>query len=183
MKTTSIKGSLIVNYFKGRLLASRLSRTRPFIAKLLTPAFLLLLIFTVPAYGEQNGTGAASDEETASLSEQLAGIEDKVNPAAWNIRGGCVPLKRIKRIQFLDDQTALMSMRNRNPDRKKIILKLRRECPGIKRNGYIHRTAGLRLCAGFDRFVVMGSSGYACRIESLEPYVSIEEPKPDRDLD
>ena len=154
----------------------------------LSVRFLLLLfiamsLLTSSVYAEQGETKKAVANEAGSLADQARSIDEDINPAAWNIRNGCVTLKRIKRIKFLDDQTALMSMRNRNPDRKKIILKLRRECPGIKRNGYIHQTTGLRLCAGFDRFVVMGSSGYSCRIASLEPYINIEEPKLDSDLD
>jgi hypothetical protein len=147
------------------------------------PVLLVMSVFAGSVYGEQVDTKKAGVPKVNSLTDQLKSIDDDVNPAAWNIRNGCVTLKRIKRIKFIDDQTALMSMRNRNPDRKKIILKLRRECPGIKRNGYIHQTNGLRLCAGFDRFVVMGSSGYTCRIASLEPYVNIEELKLDSDLD
>ena len=145
--------------------------------------FVTISLFVRPAYSENSDQGQANSAQIVSLTDQLRAIEDEVNPAAWNIRNGCVTLSRIKRIKFLDDQTAVMSIRNRNPDRKKIILKLRRQCPGIKRNGYIHQTNGLRLCAGFDRFVVMGSSGYSCRIASLEPYISIEEPALDRDLD
>lgn len=145
--------------------------------------FVTISLFISPAYSEQTDQNKSNSAKVSSLTDQLKTIEDEVNPAAWNIRNGCVTLNRIKRIKFLDDQTALMSMRNRNPDRKKIILKLRRECPGIKRNGYIHQTNGLRLCVGFDRFVVMGSSGYSCRIASLEPYINIEEPKLESDLD
>ena len=150
-------------------------------------AFVAPLLFTSPAIGDQVDakevdTIEVDTIEVASLTDQLKAIEDEVNPAAWNIRNGCVTLKRIKRIKFLDDQTALLSMRSRHPDKKKIILKLRRQCPGIKRSGYVHKSSGFKLCAGFDRFSVLGS-GFSCRIESLEPYVSIEEPKPAIDLD
>ena len=65
------------------------------------------------SYGEQVDVNKASAPQVASLTDQLKAIEDEVNPAAWNIRGGCVTLSRVKRIKFLDDQTALMSMRNR----------------------------------------------------------------------
>jgi hypothetical protein len=140
---------------------------------ILATLFLPTLLLTSPTYGEQIDSNKSSSQKASSLVDQLSSIEAEVDPVAWN---GCVTLRRVKRIKFLDDQTALMSMRNRNPDRKKIILKLRRQCPGIKRNGYIHRASGQRLCVGFDRFIVMGSSGYSCRVESLEPYIDIEEP-------
>ena len=165
----------------------KITRFTVAVLAVLKAVILAAAVLASPSYGEQVVASKANTPEVASLTDQLKAIEDEVNPTAWNIRGGCVTLSRVKRIKFLDDQTALLSVRNRNPDRKKIILKLRRECPGIKRNGYIHQTAGRRLCAGFDRFIVMGSSGYSCRIESLEPYVNIEEPqldgKPDTSLD
>jgi len=145
--------------------------------------FITTAVLSSHTSGEQVDAEKSTAAKVASLSDQLKTIEDDINPAAWNIRNGCVTLRRIKRIKFLDDQTALMSMRSRNPDKRQIILKLRRECPGIRRNGYIHQTSGLRLCAGFDRFTVMGSSGYSCRIESLEPYINIEEPKPETSLE
>lgn len=176
-----VEGSIISSDKDSRHLCIREIKMK--ITCILKAAILTAVVLASISYGEQVDVNKASAPQVASLTDQLKAIEDEVNPAAWNIRGGCVTLNRVKRIKFLDDQTALMSMRNRNPDRKKIILKLRRECPGIKRNGYIHRTSGLRLCAGFDRFVVMGSSGYSCRIESLEPYVNIEEPKLGEKLD
>jgi len=179
-----VEGSIISTVKDSRHLCIReiKMKTTKFIVSILA-VVVTITLFLSPVYSEQLDQSKASEPEVLSLTEQLKNIEDEVNPAAWNIRNDCVTLSRIKRIKFLDDQTALMSMRNRNPDRKKIILKLRRECPGIKRNGYIHQTNGLRLCAGFDRFVVMGSSGYSCRIASLEPYISIEEPASDRGLD
>ncbi len=143
---------------------------------ILAAVILLTVLLASPTYGEQVEINEPNNLAVGRLLDKLSEIETEVDPAAWNIRNGCVTLRRVKRIKFLDDQTALMSMRNRNPDRKKIILKLRRECPGIKRNGYIHRASGHRLCVGFDRFIVMGSSGYSCRVESLEPYIDIEEP-------
>ena len=146
--------------------------------------FTMVSLFASPVYSDQVNEKAAATESSnnQSLTDQIKSIDEQVNPAAWNIRNGCVVLKRIKRIKFVDDQTALMSMRGKNKGRNKIVLKLRRECPGIKRNGYVHRTSGLRLCAGFDRFSVMGSS-FSCRIESLEPYVNIEEPQGKISLD
>ena len=153
------------------------------ITAILNIVFLTAALLASSSFGEQIEASKASTSQVASLTDQLKSIEDDVNPAAWNIRNGCVTLRRIKRIKFLDDQTALLSMRSRNPDKRQIILKLRHECPGIRRNGYIHQTSGMRLCAGFDRFTVMGSSGYSCRVESIEPYINIEEPKLEAGLD
>jgi hypothetical protein len=113
-----------------------------------------------------------------SLADQAKGIEDSIDVSDWKIRNGCVMLRRIKRIRFVDDQTALLSMRGK----KQIVLRLQRNCPGIKNTGFMHRTVGSRLCSGFDRFTVMGT-GYSCRVESLEPYIEIEELPRDQNLD
>jgi hypothetical protein len=86
------------------------------------PVLLAMSVFAGSAYSEQVETKKSVAPQDSSLTDQLISIDKDVNPAAWNIRNGCVTLKRVKRIKFLDDQTALMSMRNRNPDRKKIIL-------------------------------------------------------------
>lgn len=139
--------------------------------------FIALLVFSGSVYSEEDeNKKGANSSDSLSLAEQVKNIDVQVDPAAWNIRNGCVVLRRIKRIKFVDDQTALMSMHGKNQGRNKIILRLRRECPGIRNNGFVHRTTGLRLCAGFDRFSTMGS-GFSCRVESLEPYIDIEEPQ------
>jgi hypothetical protein len=62
-----------------------------------------------------------------SLADQAKGIEDSIDVSDWKIRNGCVMLRRIKRIRFVDDQTALLSMRGK----KQIVLRLQRNCPGI----------------------------------------------------
>ena len=76
-----------------------------------------------------------------SLADQAKGIEDSIYVSDWKIRNGCVML------------TALLSM----PGKKQIVLRLQRNCPGIKNTGFMHRTVGSRLCSGFDRFTVMGT--------------------------
>ena len=151
-------------------------RTSKFTGRV-TVFFVLFFLFASPGFSDQEKNKKISGAiDNPSLADQVKNINTEVDPAAWNIRNGCVVLRRIKRIKFVDDQTALMSMRGKNQGRNKIILRLRRECPGIRYSGYVHRTSGLRLCAGFDRFSVMGS-GFSCRVESLEPYIDIEEPK------
>lgn len=147
---------------------------------------LLLVSFTAVGAADEVGDETASDltsdeqvaEEPQSLSDRIKGIEDSVNPADWKIHNGCVMLRRIKRIKFVDDQTAILSMRGK----KKVILRLQRNCPGIKSSGFMHQTVGSRLCAGFDRFVAMGT-GYSCRVGSLEPYIELEKTPVDKDLD
>ena len=156
--------------------------------KILMSILSVLVLVSLPSAGaadevvDQVTSEVASDEqvvaEPQSLSDRIKGIEYTVNPADWKIHNGCVMLRRIKRIKFVDDQTAILSMRGK----KKVILRLKRNCPGIKSSGFMHQTVGSRLCAGFDRLIAMGT-GYSCRIDSLEPDVELEQSPVDKDLD
>ena len=101
------------------------------------------------------------------ILDRLKGISD-LNPADWGIRNDCISLLRVKNIRFVDDQSAVIELRGN----KKALLRLRRECPGIKREGFIHRSDGRRLCARFDQFEVI-DRGIPCSIESIEPYVEV----------
>ena len=101
------------------------------------------------------------------ILDRLKGISD-LNPADWGIRNDCISLLRVKNIRFVDDQSAVIELRGN----KKALLRLRRECPGIKREGFIHRSHGRQLCARFDQFEVI-DRGIPCSIESIEPYVEV----------
>ncbi|MBT3671999.1 MAG: hypothetical protein HOM90_10360 [Porticoccaceae bacterium] len=120
---------------------------------------------------DENGIQADANDgvKTAapSILERLKGISD-LDPSKWGIRNGCVSLMRVKNIRFIDDQSAIIEMRGK----KKALLRLRRECPGIKRDGFVHRSRGRQLCARFDQFEVI-DMGIPCSIESIEPYVEI----------
>ena len=104
-------------------------------------------------------------EDSSNVLERLDQIEE-VDPKGWGIRNGCVSRARIKSIHFVDDQSAIINMMGK----KKILLTMRKECRGIKREGYITRVRGGMLCAKFDRFEVIGR-GLSCAIKSFEPYV------------
>ena len=114
-----------------------------------------------------------------SLADQVKAMDKKAGAAGWKVRNGCLPANRIKRIKFIDDQTALISMFGK----KTAILRLQTECPGIKRSGYVTYRSNSRLCARFDRLSVLGGSGYSCRIASIEPFVALEEPVLEKDND
>jgi len=121
----------------------------------------------------------ASAGEKESLSDQIKAIGKEAGSAGWKVRNGCLPANRIKRINFIDDKTALVTMFGK----KTAILRLQTECPGIKRSGYVSYRSNSRLCARFDRLSVMGGSGYSCRIASIEPFVALEEPVLEKDND
>jgi hypothetical protein len=85
-------------------------------------------------------------------------------------------------MHFVDDETAIIDIMGK----KKVLLTMRRECRGIKREGFITRVRGNLLCARFDRFEVL-DTGMSCSVKSLEPYIEpeededIEEPKDSKD--
>lgn len=104
----------------------------------------------------------------SALIEKLQAL-DGLRSGNYGIRNNCIKADRIRSIQFEDDQTAIIDMGRR----RKVILKLRRECRGISKHGYIQTTRGNRLCAKFDRFKVL-QTGIQCEIESLQPYVRLD---------
>ena len=105
-----------------------------------------------------------------SLVERMKAITP-VNYKKWSIRGGCINSSRIKRIKFLDDRTALLSL----VGKKKAVLRLASNCPGIKRHGFSHASDGQRICTRYSRFSVLGGS-YACKVASIDPYLELEDP-------
>jgi len=106
--------------------------------------------------------------DDADVMDRLKNISE-VDPKEWGIRNGCINLRRIKNIRFVDDQSAVIEMRGN----KKALLRLRRECPGIKREGFLHEARSGQLCARFDRLEVL-NRGFPCSIESIEPYFDVE---------
>jgi len=128
---------------------------------------------------DSSAPAIATEGAEKSLSDQIRAIDQEAGSAGWKVRNGCVPSSRIKRIKFIDDKTALVTMYGK----KTAILRLQTECPGIKRSGYMSYRSGGRLCARFDRLSVMGGSGYSCRIASIEAFVALEEPVLEKDID
>ena len=130
---------------------------------------------------------AAADEASSDLTNQdskidgdnpsnLASSSTTLNPQDWGIRNGCVSRSRIRHINFIDDEKAIIDMMGK----KKILLTMRRECRGIKRDGYITYVKGNQLCARFDRFQVI-DSGISCAVGSLEPYIEPIAPEDSSD--
>ena len=145
--------------------------------------FLSLILISSPSFSEEaavtSGSNADNGGAKESLSDQLKAIDQQAGSAGWKVRNGCLPASRIKRINFIDDKTALLTMFGK----KTAILRLQTECSGIKRSGYVSYRSNTRLCARFDRLSVMGGSGYSCRIASIEPFVALEEPVLEKDID
>ena len=112
-------------------------------------------------------------EGSVSILERMHAIED-VDPKAYGVRRGCVSLSRIKHIRFQDDQNAIIDLGRG----KKLLLRLHRECTGIKDKGFEYESRSGQLCAKFAYFNVIGRSMH-CTLESITPYVNIEDIKPE----
>ena len=142
--------------------------------------FVCNLIFA--GFGASLAVGASSDLANQHSSivgdnpSQLVSSSTTLNPKDWGIRNGCVSRSRIRHINFIDDEKAIIDMMGK----KKILLTMRRECRGIKRDGYITYVKGNQLCARFDRFQVI-DSGISCAVGSLEPYIEPIAPEDSSD--
>tara|TARA_Y100000385_G_scaffold177320_1_gene183340 strand:- start:235 stop:825 length:591 start_codon:yes stop_codon:yes gene_type:complete len=142
--------------------------------------FVCNLIFA--GFGTSLAIGASSDlaNQDSNIDgdnpSNLVSSSTTLNPKDWGIRNGCVSRSRIRHINFIDDEKAIIDMMGK----KKILLTMRRECRGIKRDGYITYVKGNQLCARFDRFQVI-DSGISCAVGSLEPYIEPIAPEDSSD--
>jgi len=160
---------------------------------MLRPALLFLLLImtlnTSAVEGEaserNDGNSEKSHQEESvnknemdevDVLERLKNISD-IDSNDSGIRNGCIALRRIKHIRFVDDQSAIIDMRGN----KKALLRLRRECRGIKSEGFLHKARGGNLCVRFDQLEVL-NRGMTCSIESIEPYFVVES-QPDSDIE
>ena len=120
-----------------------------------------------------DGSIRQTADGSVSILERMHAIED-VDPKAYGVRRGCVSLSRIKHIRFQDDQNAIIDLGRG----KKLLLRLHRECTGIKDKGFEYESRSGQLCAKFAYFNVIGRSMH-CTLESITPYVNIEDIKPE----
>ena len=132
----------------------------------------LLLLLPVIA-----GAEPVEDTESpaSSLVERMQAI-DEVDSSEWGIRRGCISINRIRSISFSDDQSAIIDIGRG----KEAILRLNRECLGISSRAFIYVTRDSRLCAKFNSLRVVESKR-DCQIESIEPYLKIEDTGPSGD--
>ena len=128
--------------------------------------FVFSVFFSSSAIAELQG----SEEINVGMESSVVESAQDPDPKDWGIRNGCISRSRIRHMHFVDDETAIIDIMGK----KKVLLTMRRECRGIKREGYITRVRGNQLCARFDRFEVL-DTGMSCSIKSLEPYIEPEE--------
>ena len=122
---------------------------------------------------DAEGSLHQSAEGSVSILDRMHAIED-VDPKAYGVRRGCVSLNRIKHIRFQDDQNAIIDLGRG----KGLLLRLHRECIGIKDKGFEYESRSGQLCARSSYFNVIGRSMH-CTLESITPYINIEDIKPE----
>jgi len=155
--------------------------------KLIQLGIIALLVAALPAltYGEEpsanqepsaNKEPSANEELSAekkppSVVDRMKAI-DEVNPKSWGIRNNCIAVSRIRDINFRDDQSAIVDVGRG----KEVLMRLKRECYGIKIEGFMYQPRGIRLCARHD-YLTLIRSKRICHIESFEPYLEVQQPK------
>lgn len=145
------------------------------ILKLFALSGLLVSMPFVVVADQRDQDGFAQEVPvTDSLMARLGEI-DSIDEKKWGIRHGCLNSRRIKKIKFIDDQSAIVSLRGK----KKAILRLGAACTGIKSRGYMLVRSDAKLCERFTRFQVLGGS-FSCRVAAIDPYVELEDP-PERE--
>jgi hypothetical protein len=148
------------------------------ILKLFALSGLLALVPFVAAADQLNEDGFEQEStpaESLSLMARLGEI-DSVDEKKWGIRKGCLNSSRIKKIRFIDDQSAIVSLRGK----KKAILRLGSVCVGIKSRGFMLIRNDAKVCERFSRFQVLGGMS-SCRVAAIDPYVELEDP-PEREI-
>lgn len=136
---------------------------------------LLLFLSSVAVNGTQSSVTDNATNSTTKESQEISIIDrlnaiNVVDARDWGIRNGCISLSRIRSINFIDDQSAVIQLGGN----KEIILRLRRDCRGIGSEAFIYKTRGHQLCERFDSFRLV-TSERDCFIQSIQPYLKIEE--------
>lgn len=88
------------------------------------------------------------------------------DPADWGIHNGCITTNRIDNVRAVDSKSAIIDM----VGGKKILMRFRNTCRGLKFNGLVYSSRTGKLCAKFDSIRVL-DDGHFCMLESFEPYV------------
>lgn len=129
--------------------------------------FMLSIVATTATSSDTNS--AKEESREISIIDRLNAINE-VSARDWGIRNGCISLNRIRSIHFVDDQSAVIQLGRG----KEVILRLRRECRGIRSEAFIYKTRGHQLCERFDSLRLVATER-DCLIQSIEPYVKIED--------
>jgi hypothetical protein len=141
------------------------------ILKLFALSGLLALMPFVAVADQLDQDGFEREPNRAESLMARLGEIDPIDERQWGIRKGCLNASRIKKIKFIDDQSAIVSLRGK----KKAILRLRSVCTGIKSQGYMLIRNEAKVCERFSQFQVLGGMS-SCRVAAIDPYVELEDP-------
>jgi hypothetical protein len=146
-----------------------------FTSLMLLPMFVLS---ANQAFATDAELGEGLQVPESELNPKSSSVIDRMNAIGevdftkWGIRNGCISINRIRSISFKDDQSAIINISGR----KQVLLRLARECPGIRTQGFIYQVRGSQLCERFDRLKLVRTER-VCEVESLEPYIPVEAVK------
>ena len=108
---------------------------------------------------------------TAAVAEESPLPDDyHLDPKKWGIQNGCINTNRIRSMNFVSDQTAVLKMSGK----KYILMTLTRPCHGVRRRGISYETRTGKLCERFDRITSLETK-ISCQIKSFEPYLLPKE--------
>lgn len=84
------------------------------------------------------------------------------------IRNGCIANMGIRNVKFTSGSTGVIEVQGNH----KLLLTLKRPCPGIRSEGYVHKPINNRFCEG-DMLRVI-NYGNVCIVDTIRPYVAME---------
>ncbi|UTW46173.1 hypothetical protein KFE80_04560 [bacterium SCSIO 12696] len=131
---------------------------------LLYKSYRLTLFVAALAIGLLNTVMASEVDELPS--------DYDLDPKKWGINSGCIRTNRIRSMNFVSDQSAVLKVSGK----KYILMTLSRPCRGVQRRGVSYESRTGRLCARFDRIVSL-ETGISCQIKSFDPYLLPDEPE------
>lgn len=146
------------------------------ILKLFALSGLLAFMSFVAVADQLDEDGFEHEPNRAESLMARLGKIDPIDERKWGIRKGCLNSSRIKKIRFIDDQSAIVSLRGK----KKAILRLGSVCTGIKSHGFMLIRNDAKVCERFTQFQVLGGMS-SCRVAAIDPYVELEDP-PEREI-
>ena len=95
--------------------------------------------------------------------------EEPTKPVSRALQDRCIPLRRVRSIKIVDNQTIIWIMRGGRPAYFKMTLHGR--CPGlVARGAFVHSSSNGRLCDIGEWIRVAGGTRAICPIESIEPW-------------
>ena len=133
---------------------------------------LFVFLFTAFIAEASSDTDANSFPDNASTNSTSLPEVDDVEPREWGIRNNCVSINRIRNFSLIDNKSAVLEMLGG----KKILMRFKQDCSGLRHNGFVYSSRSGQLCARFDSIKVL-QQGSVCRLESFEPYIELEEPE------